>query len=82
MTSLFPSLSAQKTAKSVRAKIEKSEIEWNNIDGKWLTLYLKLNEKNMDEKDLDGIRYLLPKRKSKMGREPSFGSYKIENKYV
>ena len=54
---------------------------WKNIDARWLTLYLKLFESNMNTKNLKDINHLLPTRISKMGRAPSFGSYKIENKY-
>ena len=75
VTALFPSLSASNTAKSVRRQIEKSSIVWKNIDARWLTLYLKLFESNMNTKNLKDINHLLPTRISKMGRAPSFGSY-------
>ena len=79
---LFPSLSAVITANAVRTQIKKSEIIWNNIDNRWLTLYLKLNENNLEKSDLDSIKLMLPKRISKMGGAPSFGSYNVENKVV
>ena len=81
VTALFPSLSAENTAKSVRSQVEKSSVRWDNIDKKWLTLYIKLNEANISAEDLKDIDYLLPTRISKMGRKPTFTSYKIENKY-
>jgi len=68
VTALFPSLSAGNTAKCVRNQIEKSTIEWKNIDTKWLTLYIKLNENNVDTEDMEAIKQFLPHRISKMGR--------------
>ena len=81
VTALFPSLSAVNTGKAVKSQILKSSIKWENIDKKWLTLYLKLNESNIDEKELSELKRFLPKRISKMGKAPSFGSIKIEEKY-
>ena len=56
VSALFPSLSASNTAKSVKSQILKSNIEWRNIDGKWLTLYLKLNEEKLECKELEEIK--------------------------
>ena len=81
VTALFPSLTAENTARSVKNQIKKSNIVWKNIDTRWLTLYLKLNEHEIDESDLKDFKHLLPARISNKGRAPSFGSYKVENKY-
>ena len=43
VTTLFPSLSAEKTAKCVRSQILKMDIEWENIDTRWLCLYIHLS---------------------------------------
>ena len=75
-------MSAKNSAKAVRKQVEKSSIVWSNIDPKWLTLYIKLNEKKIEVCDLDEVRKFLPNRKSKMGRSPTFSSYKVEEKYV
>ena len=40
-----------------------------------------MNENNVDTEDMEAIKQFLPHRISKMGRAPSFGSYKVENKY-
>ena len=57
---LFPSLSKEKTAKAVRNQASKIDIKWENIDIKWLTLYLHLNRHLSS--GLDEISHLLPKR--------------------
>ena len=82
VSALFPSLSASNTAKAVKTQILKSNIKWRNIDGKWLTLYLKLNEEKLEYKELEGIKCFLPKRLGTRGKAPSFSSDKIEEKYV
>ena len=56
VSALFPSLSASNTAKAVKSQILKSNIKWRNIDGKWLTLYLKLNEEKLESKELEEIK--------------------------
>ena len=81
VSALFPSLSAENTAKAVKNQILKSKIEWQNIDGKWLTLYLKLNEDNIDAKELESVKCYLPKRIGTRGKAPGMNSYKIEEKY-
>ena len=51
VTSLFPSLSAKNTGRAVKNQIMKSKMKWSNIDTKWLSLYLRLNEKDIDIKE-------------------------------
>ena len=80
VTALFPSLSAKNAAKALRSQLEKSNIEWRNIDCPWLTLYLKLNDHTLENNDLNKRRKFLPERINKMGRSPSFGSQNIEKK--
>ena len=43
VVSLFPSLSAEKTGEALRKQVEKSSIIWEDIDDKWLSLYVRLN---------------------------------------
>ena len=43
VVSLFPSLSAEITAKCVRRQAEKCSIRWSNIDDEWLRLYIHVN---------------------------------------
>ena len=43
MVALFPSLSAEKTAESVRKQAEKIKIVWENIDDRLIRLYIHLN---------------------------------------
>ena len=40
VVSLFPSLSAENTAKAVKNQILKSSITWNNIDENWIRMYV------------------------------------------
>ena len=40
VVSLFPSLSADRTALAVRKQAEKSPIKWENFDDKWIRLYI------------------------------------------
>ena len=40
VVSLFPSLSAQNTARIVREQLRKCPISWRNIDDTWLRLHL------------------------------------------
>ena len=82
VSALFPSLSAKNTANSVKKQIWKSKIAWNNIDNKWLTLYLKLNAENLVPEDLNSVKCFLPNRLSNKGKAPSFGATKIEENYV
>ena len=42
--SLFPSMTALETGKSVRKQFEKSPIEWQNVDWELVSLYVKLHE--------------------------------------
>ena len=73
VVSLFPSLTAINTAKAVRAQAIKSSIIWENIDTKWLLLYIHLN-RNLSS-DLSEVEHLLPvKRKGKKGPEPGMSS--------
>ena len=56
-------------------------MEWKNIDARWLSLYLRLNEDNIDTSDLNEIKHLLPERISKKGKAPSFTNRYIFQKY-
>ena len=79
--SLFPSLSAFQTGKAVRRQFEKSPINWENVDWKLVSLYVKIQEKYWEEKDLSDIKMYLPERISKAGRPPSIGTLGVESRY-
>ena len=73
VVSLFPSLTAVETAKAVRSQAMKCSIKWDNIDSRWLRLYVHLNQHLSS--DITPIKHLLPKkRKGKRGPEPSLSS--------
>ena len=85
VVSMFPSLSPDRTADSVRSQVEKSSISWENIDVKTLVLYIKLNEDQISNKKiLNSIRRYLPvrKQKSKRGRKPSISSKGQSDKWL
>ena len=73
VVSLFPSLSPERTGRAVRLQVEKSLLEWEEIEYEWLALYIHLNKElcsNHDE-----IKHLLPKRRGgRRGREAGMGS--------
>ena len=78
---LFPSLSAKRTGRAVREQAEKSLIEWEEIDQKWLTLYIHLNEKLCS--NLEEIKYLLPwRREGRRGPEAGHGSEECKQRYL
>ena len=73
VVALFPSLTKKRTAKAVRNQVCKSNIKWNNIDTRWLTLYIHLN-RGLNS-GLDEIAHLLhKKRPGKRGVEPGLSS--------
>ena len=66
--SLFPSLTAVNTAKAVRTQSMKSSIKWENIDCRWLRLYIHLNRSLSS--DISDVEHLLPsKRKGERSQE-------------
>ena len=81
--SLFPSMSAQMTGKCVREQFEKSPIDWQQVDWKLVTLYVKLNENFWKESELSEVRKYLPVKvdTGKGGRPPSIGTIGLENKF-
>ena len=79
--SLFPSLSAERTGKAVRAQFEKTKVVWENIDWRLLTLYVKLHEYYWKEDELKPIQAYLPIRKNNIGRPPSIGTIDVEHRF-
>ena len=78
---LFPSLSAQRTARIVREQVTKSKIIWENIDPKWLCLYIHLNRE--ESSGLSEVLHLLPKRTpGRRGKEAGMGSLEAKRREV
>ena len=77
--SLFPSLSPEGTGVAVRNEFSKSQIDWQNVDWRLVTLYLKLNEKYWTKNELKSVEKYLPKRKSVIGRPPSIWTLEVKN---
>ena len=50
VVSLFPSLTVKNSAKAVRSQAEKINIEWKNVDTKWLTLYIHMNRNKSSDR--------------------------------
>ena len=79
--SLFPSMTRDNTAKAVRKQAEKSNIKWQNIDSKWLRLYIHLNRHLCS--NLEPVKHLLPtRRKGRRGAEPGLGSFECTRRYI
>ena len=79
--SLFPSLSAQKTGEAVRQQFKKSKVKWENVDWRLITMYVKLQENYWKNNELNGVKLFLPTRKSNIGRPPSIGTDKVEERF-
>ena len=78
---LFPSLSKERTSKAVRNQARKIPIKWNNIDKRWLTLYIHLNRGLST--DISKIKHLLPyKRKNKRGVEPGMSGVECMQRHL
>ena len=81
VVSLFPSLSSVNTAKAVRSQAMKSSITWENIDTRWLRLYVHLNRELSS--DISDIKHLLPtKRRGKLGPEPGMSCQECLGRYL
>ena len=81
VTALFPSLSKERTAKAIYNQAIKSKIEWSNIDEKWLTLYVYLNQGLSS--NISKVSHLLPKKRPhKRGREPGMGSFVCMQRFL
>ena len=72
VTALYPSLSAENTARIIRDEIMKSEIKFEGFDTNRGRAYLQINRDLIE--DIESIEHLLPKRKSKSGTSPGMPS--------
>ena len=81
VVSLFPSLTADRTAKAVRSQAEKIEIKWENVDTRWLCMYIHQNRELSS--DLSQVEKFLPRRrKGKRGPEPGLSSKECLKRYL
>ena len=72
VVSLFPSLTAENTA---------SDISFENIDTRWLTMYIHQNRDMAS--DITSIKHLLPvRRKGKRGPEPGMSSTECMKRHL
>ena len=56
-------------------------MNWQNIDTKWITLYVYLNKHLCS--NIEPVKHLLPsRRKGKRGVEPGLGSYECKRRYL
>jgi len=60
--SLFPSLSAKMTGRCVRKQFAKTSVDWQNVDWRLVTLYVKLHEMYWKGDELSAVRKYLPER--------------------
>ena len=78
---LIPSLSAERTSEAVRKQVEKSSINWEEIDEKWLSLYVRLNREHCS--NYEEIEHLLPtRRRGRRGREAGMGSKECDKRFL
>ena len=79
--SLFPILSDKITARIFCEQKEKSNTNWQNIDERWLCLYIHLNSEKCS--NLLDIAHLLPHRlPGRRGLEASMGSEEARRRHV
>ena len=74
VVALFPSITAVRTAKIVREKIEQSEIDFEGFDLKRGRAYLAINKKEIEPAQLERLKLFLPNRKAKTGTPPTMSS--------
>ena len=81
VVSLFPSLTAETTAKIVRKQVRKSPITWMNVDVDWLRLYIHLNRSLAS--DISSVEELHPrKRKGRRGVESGMHSQECLQRHI
>ena len=74
-------MSAEITSKIVRDQATKSKVIWENIDHKWLCLYVHLNREAVT--NISEIEHLLPKRTpGRRGKEAGMGSLEAKRREV
>ena len=80
VVSLFPSLTAQNTARIVREQLMKSKIVWQNLDDTWLRLYVHLNREKID---VSKVSHLLPsKKKGRRGKESGMSALECKKRHL
>ena len=81
VVSVFPSLTAETTAKIVRKQVRKSPITWMNVDVDWLRMYIHQNRSLAS--DISSIEALLPtKRKGRRGVESGMHSQECLQRHL
>ena len=72
VVALFPSITAERSARIVREEIERSEIMFEGFDDEKARAYINMNKEIIS--DYEDIAHLLPKRKAKTGTAPTMSS--------
>ena len=81
VVSLFPSLSAENTARAVKNQVLKSPIRWQNIDKNWIRMYIHQNRDLVE--NIDEICHLLPqKRPGRKGVESGMHSFECLQRHL
>ena len=71
----------KRSARIVREQVEKSKMIWENVDPKWLCLYVYLNKKYCE--GIKEIEHLLPKRTpGRRVKEAGMGSWEARRREV
>ena len=72
VVALFPSITAERSARIVRDEIQRSEITFEGFDDEKARTYIYMNKEKIT--DYEDIAHLLPKRKAKTGTAPTMAS--------
>ena len=83
---LFPSITADRSAGIIRDKIEESDIKFDSFDMKKGRAYIAINIEELDETQIQRLKYLIPTRASNKGIKPTMASigknWDPENQWV
>ena len=76
---LYPSLNIVESAKICGAAVKNSELEFEDVDWTWATLYIALNMQQ-NQINQEKLQDLVPRRVAKRGRRPTVLSAKDDEK--
>ena len=74
VVALYPSLTADRTAKMIRKKIEESDIKFEGFDIEKGKAYLGINRDELDEEQRERMKRIIPEKKATTGTRPTMTS--------
>ena len=78
VVALYPSLTADRTAKIIRKKIEESDIKFEGFDIEKGRAYLAINREELDEEQRERMKRIIPEKKATTGTRPTMASVGIK----